>query len=46
MPSGEVKKTIKHGQIELTKVPKPTTSAMFSQKLGKLEQKSEKKEVC
>ncbi|KPI97951.1 Helicase ARIP4 [Papilio xuthus] len=45
MPSGEIKRTIKHGQVELTKVQKPTTSAMFSQKLGKLDQKSEKKEV-
>ncbi|XP_045511992.1 helicase ARIP4 [Pieris brassicae] len=47
LPSGEIvkKTTTKQGQLEVTKVPKPTTSASaLTQKL-KLEQKGEKKEV-
>lgn len=43
LPSGETKKTLKTGQVELTKLPKPTTSG--AQKPGKPEQKSDKKEV-
>ncbi|XP_068630866.1 uncharacterized protein [Battus philenor] len=46
MPSGEMKKTLKQGQVEVSKISKPTTSgSLFSQKLGRLDQKSEKKEV-
>ncbi|KAJ2946914.1 hypothetical protein O0L34_g16255 [Tuta absoluta] len=42
LPSGETKKTImKQGQLEVTKVPKPTTSAAGQ----KPDQKTEKKEV-
>lgn len=47
LPSGEIvkKTTTKQGQLEVTKVPKPTTSASaLAQKL-KLEQRGEKKEV-
>ncbi|CAH2075222.1 unnamed protein product, partial [Iphiclides podalirius] len=47
LPSGETKKTtLKQGQVEVTKVPKPTTSgSIFPQKIGRPDQKSEKKEV-
>ncbi|CAK1604094.1 unnamed protein product [Parnassius mnemosyne] len=47
LPSGEVKKTtLKQGQVEVTKVPKATTSgSLFPQKIGKHDQRSEKKEV-
>lgn len=44
LPSGETKKTIKASQIEVTKLPKPTTSG--AQKPGKPDQKADKKEVC
>lgn len=41
------KSTLKQGQVEVTKVPKPTTSGtMFPQKIGRLDHKSDKKEVC
>lgn len=44
LPSGEVKKTtMKQGQVEMMKIPKPTTSS--AAKLGKFDQKTEKKEV-
>ncbi|XP_059062187.1 uncharacterized protein LOC131855000 [Achroia grisella] len=46
MPSGEVKKTsMKQGQVEVTKIPKPTTSGTIPGKLGKIELKTDKKEV-
>ncbi|XP_026486277.2 uncharacterized protein LOC113393543 [Vanessa tameamea] len=47
LPSGDVKKTsVKQGQLEVTKVSKPTTSgASMLQKPVKPDQKSEKKEV-
>ncbi|CAH0407698.1 unnamed protein product [Chilo suppressalis] len=46
LPSGEVKKTtVKQGQVEVTKIVKPTTSGAALQKHGKLNQKSERKEV-
>ncbi|KAM3962874.1 uncharacterized protein ACR2FA_002969 [Aphomia sociella] len=46
LPSGEIKKTtMKQGQVEVTKIPKPTTSGTIAGKLGKIEQKSDKKEV-
>lgn len=42
LPSGEIKKaTSKHGQLEVTKLLKPTTSAVGQ----KPEQKADKKEV-
>ncbi|XP_075970489.1 uncharacterized protein LOC142972923 isoform X2 [Anticarsia gemmatalis] len=44
LPSGETKKTtMKAGQVEVTKLPKPTTSG--AQKPGKPDQKTDKKEV-
>lgn len=47
LPSGEVKKTsVKQGQLEVTRVSKPTTSGTsILQKQVKPDQKSEKKEV-
>ncbi|VVC92839.1 unnamed protein product [Leptidea sinapis] len=47
LPSGELKRTtVKQGQLEVTKVPKPTTSASaMAHKIGKGDQKTEKKEV-
>ncbi|CAK1553583.1 unnamed protein product [Leptosia nina] len=47
LPSGEIKKTsVKPGQLEVTKVPKPATSASaLAQRLSKPDQKGEKKEV-
>ncbi|XP_050670450.1 uncharacterized protein LOC126969164 isoform X2 [Leptidea sinapis] len=47
LPSGELKRTtVKQGQLEVTKVPKPTTSASaMAHKMGKGDQKTEKKEV-
>lgn len=45
LPSGETKKTVKQGQLEVTKVSKPTTSGSIVQKPGKPDQKSDKKEV-
>ncbi|XP_045493112.1 uncharacterized protein LOC123692414 [Colias croceus] len=47
LPSGEMKKTtVKQGQLEVTKVPKPTTSVTtLAQKLSKPEHKGDKKEV-
>lgn len=43
LPSGETKKTVKANQIEVTKLPKPTTSG--AQKPGKPDQRADKKEV-
>lgn len=43
LPSGETKKTIKAGQVEVTKLMKPTTSG--APKPGKPDQKADKKEV-
>nr|XP_049702735.1 uncharacterized protein LOC110384064 [Helicoverpa armigera] len=43
LPSGETKKTVKAGQVEVTKLVKPTTSG--AQKPGKPDQKADKKEV-
>lgn len=37
------KTTMKAGQVEVTKLPKPTTSGAL--KAGKLDQKTDKKEV-
>ncbi|CAH0749771.1 unnamed protein product [Diatraea saccharalis] len=46
LPSGEVKKTtVKQGQLEVTKLMKPTTSGAILQRHEKPYQKSEKKEV-
>ncbi|XP_026751515.1 uncharacterized protein LOC113511970 isoform X2 [Galleria mellonella] len=45
LPSGEIKKTMKQGQVEVTKVPKPTTSGAIPGKVGKMEQKTDRKEV-
>lgn len=43
LPSGETRKTLKSGQVEVTKLLKPTTSG--AQKPGKSDQKADKKEV-
>lgn len=46
LPSGEVKKTtLKQGQVEVTKISKPTTSGSALQKPLKSDQKTDKKEV-
>ncbi|XP_030023401.2 uncharacterized protein LOC115442500 [Manduca sexta] len=46
LPSGEMKKTtMKQGQVEVTKICKPTTSGATQHKLGKPDQKTDKKEV-
>lgn len=44
MPSGEAKKSMLKGQVELTKLPRPTTSG--SQKPGKSDHRADRKEVC
>lgn len=47
LPSGEIKRTtMKQGQVEVTKIPKPTTSGAALGKPPKPDQKSDKKEVC
>lgn len=47
LPSGEMKRTtMKQGEVEVTRVPKPTTSGpMVGQKIVRPDQKSDKKEV-